>query len=70
MRPEDFLVLPAKVLTNLVEPYAQSDILVRGKPLFAREMERHPFEMPPDWSGGYTSIFDLQQKEIEDAPNE
>jgi len=55
----------AVVLTNLVEPFEHSDILVRGEPPFAMEMEPRPFEMPPDWSGGYTSIFDLQQKEHE-----
>jgi hypothetical protein len=28
-----------------------------------RDRDPQPCLMPPDWSGGYTSIFALQQKE-------
>jgi len=51
-------------LTNLVAAYKNSDKFIRGKQPTKMELEQRPFEMPPDWSGGYTSIFDLQQKEL------
>jgi len=53
----------AIVLTDLVARWPHSDKLVRGQPPRQMELERRPFELPPDWSGGYTSIFALQQGE-------
>ncbi len=50
-------------LTNLVAAYNNSDKFVRGEQPIEMELETRSFELPPDWSGGYTSIFDLQQKE-------
>jgi len=36
--------------------------LVRGEPAKWAHHEEGRYLIPPDWSGGYTSIFDLQQK--------
>ncbi|MGM0561421.1 MAG: phytanoyl-CoA dioxygenase family protein [Pseudomonadota bacterium] len=40
---------------------------VRGKPAKWAHHDGRPHLIPPDWSGGYTSIFALQQKEKIDA---
>ncbi len=53
------------VLTNLVEQFEHGDELVRGEAPIAMELEQRSFELPPDWSGGYTSIFALQQGDDE-----
>ena len=37
--------------------------LLRGKPVRWAHHDPRPCLMPPDWSGGYTSIFALQQEE-------
>lgn len=37
--------------------------LVRGNPARWVEFDPRPCLLPPDWSGGYTSIFALQQEE-------
>lgn len=37
--------------------------IVRGKPVRWADHDPRPCLVPPDWSGGYTSIFALQQKE-------
>lgn len=37
--------------------------IIRGKPAAWAHHDPRPCEMPPDWSGGYTSIFALQQEE-------
>jgi ectoine hydroxylase len=37
--------------------------IVRGKPARWAHHDPRPCLLPPDWSGGYTSIFALQQKE-------
>jgi hypothetical protein len=37
--------------------------LVRGKPARWAYHDPRPCMLPPDWSGGYTSIFALQQGE-------
>jgi ectoine hydroxylase len=36
--------------------------ILRGKRARWAHHDPRPCQMPPDWSGGYTSIFDLQQK--------
>jgi ectoine hydroxylase len=37
--------------------------ILRGKPAVFADHDPRPCPMPPDWSGGYTSIFALQQEE-------
>jgi len=37
--------------------------VVRGKPAAFAQHDPGEFRLPPDWSGGYTSIFALQQQE-------
>ena len=37
--------------------------IVRGKPARWAYHDPRPCLLPPDWSGGYTSIFALQQEE-------
>jgi hypothetical protein len=37
--------------------------IVRGKPARWAWHDPRPCLLPPDWSGGYTSIFALQQEE-------
>ena len=37
--------------------------VVRGKPARWADHDPRPCQMPPDWSGGYTSLFALQQDE-------
>ena len=41
--------------------------IVRGKPARLAHHDPRPCPLPPDWSGGYTSIFALQQEEDWDA---
>ena len=41
--------------------------IVRGKPAAFAHHDPRPCLMPPDWSGGYSSIFALQQKEEAEA---
>jgi ectoine hydroxylase len=37
--------------------------IIRGKHAAWAHHDPRPCLMPPDWSGGYTSIFALQQEE-------
>ena len=37
--------------------------VVRGEPARWAHHDSRPCLVPPDWSGGYTSIFALQQEE-------
>ena len=37
--------------------------IVRGKPALWAHHDPRPCQIPPDWSGGYTSIYALQQEE-------
>ena len=37
--------------------------IVRGSPARWAHHDKRPCQIPPDWSGGYTSIFALQQEE-------
>ena len=37
--------------------------IVRGKPAREAFIDPRPCVLSPDWSGGYTSLFALQQKE-------
>ena len=40
-----------------------SGVLVRGQPARFTHVDPRPCQLPPDWSGGYSSIFALQQGE-------
>jgi ectoine hydroxylase len=40
---------------------------IRGEPARVAHHDPRPCPIPPDWSGGYTSIFALQQEEAWDA---
>jgi len=40
---------------------------IRGEPARVAHHDPRPCPVPPDWSGGYTSIFALQQEEAWDA---
>ena len=42
---------------------AHNTSLIRGEPARWAHFEAQSCRMPPDWSGGYTSIFALQQEE-------
>jgi ectoine hydroxylase-related dioxygenase (phytanoyl-CoA dioxygenase family) len=42
--------------------------IVRGKPARSAHHDPRPCQIPPDWSGGYTSIFAVQQEEGADEP--
>ncbi|MBT6441623.1 MAG: phytanoyl-CoA dioxygenase family protein [Alphaproteobacteria bacterium] len=44
-------------------PSTHNRELVRGRPARHAHMEPYPGRLPPDWSGGYSSIFALQQEE-------
>ncbi|MGH9115177.1 MAG: phytanoyl-CoA dioxygenase family protein, partial [Acidimicrobiales bacterium] len=51
-------------------PYTANPLLtshagetVRGHPARWARLDSRPCLMPPDWSGGYTSLFSLQQRE-------
>lgn len=37
--------------------------IVRGRPVESVHHEPGRFRVPPDWSGGYTSIFEIQQRQ-------
>ena len=41
--------------------------IIRGKRAQFAHHDPRPCLIPPDWSGGYTSIFALQQKEEQGA---
>lgn len=44
-------------------PSCHNGKIVRGKPARWIDYDPRPCLIPPDWSGGYTSIFSLQQEE-------
>jgi len=51
---------------NPLKPIHDQVILSGNRALYAHH-DATPCLIPPDWSGGYTSIFSLQQKETDDA---
>ena len=55
----------ADAFTYTANPlYSKYDqAIVRGEPVRWAHHDPRPCLMPPDWSGGYTSIFALQQEE-------
>ena len=44
-------------------PSRHNGKIVRGNPARHAEFDPFPARLPPDWSGGYSSIFALQQEE-------
>ena len=53
----------AKACTPHPDPSSHAYEVVRGEPLRWRHHDPRPCEIPPDWSGGYTSIFAAQAGE-------
>lgn len=53
----------AKPYTPHPDPSAHAYEVVRGKPARWAEHDPRPCQIPPDWSGGYTSIFAAQAGE-------
>ena len=47
---------------NPIKP-AHDQTIIRGKRAAFAHHDPRPCLIPPDWSGGYTSIFSLQQEE-------
>jgi ectoine hydroxylase-related dioxygenase (phytanoyl-CoA dioxygenase family) len=47
---------------NPIKP-KHDQTIIRGKRAAFAHHDPRPCLIPPDWSGGYTSIFSLQQKE-------
>ena len=54
----------AKPYTPHPDPSAHSKEIVRGKPATWAEHDPRPCQIPPDWSGGYSSIFAAQAGEV------
>ena len=53
----------ALTITSHPAPCEEALTVVRGKPAKWVEFDSEPCPLPPDWSGGYTSIFAAQQEE-------
>ena len=49
--------------TPVPTPSPHYQKIVRGSPARWAHHDERPCQIPPDWSGGYTSIFALQQQE-------
>ncbi len=62
---QTYAAADAIVLTDLVRRWSHSDMLVRGEHAGRIRTQDCEIRMPPDWSGGYTSIFALQQGDNE-----
>jgi ectoine hydroxylase len=54
-------------ITPHPSPCPQVGAILRGKKARWAEFDPEPCLIPPDWSGGYTSIFALQQEEGKEA---
>ena len=66
MRPlliNAYTAADALAITPHPAPCDKNFKVVRGKPARWAEFDAEPCLLPPDWSGGYTSIFALQQEE-------
>ena len=53
----------AKPYTPHPQPTRNAYQLVRGEPVRWAEHDSRPCQIPPDWSGGYTSIYAAQAEE-------
>ena len=51
----------ARPITPHPVPGSRNGTVVRGAPARWARFDSRPCRLPPDWSGGYTSIFALQQ---------
>ena len=58
-----FAAADALPYTAHPDPSRHSGALVRGKPARMARHDPRPCPLPPDWSGGYTSIFAAQAGE-------
>ena len=58
-----FTAADAKPYTPHPDPTARTYELVRGKPVRWAHHDPRPCQIPPDWSGGYTSIYAAQSGE-------
>jgi ectoine hydroxylase-related dioxygenase (phytanoyl-CoA dioxygenase family) len=60
-----YTLTAADALPYTVNPIrsTRDQAIIRGKRAEWAHHDPRPCLMPPDWSGGYTSIFSLQQKE-------
>ena len=62
-------VVPQAWIDRLLEitanpiPSRYDGAIVRGKPARWSHCDPRPCLIPPDWSGGYTSLYALQQEE-------
>ena len=72
LEPDDCDVLESWITSADAMPYTVNPIrskydqtIIRGKPAKWVHHDPRPCLLPPDWSGGYTSIFALQQEEAE-----
>ncbi|MEE8171862.1 MAG: phytanoyl-CoA dioxygenase family protein [Alphaproteobacteria bacterium] len=63
-----FSAADALPITPNPTPSRYNGTIVRGEAARHAEFEPFPARLPPDWSGGYSSIFALQQKEENQAP--
>ena len=57
----------AKAYTAHPQPTRHSYELVRGEPVRWAHHDPRPCQLPPDWSGGYTSIYAAQSGEDQAA---
>ena len=57
----------AKAYTPHPDPSAHAYEIVRGEDCRWAEHDPRPCQIPPDWSGGYTSIFAAQSGEDKNA---
>ncbi len=57
----------AKAYTSHPDPSSHVYEVVRGEPVKWAHHDPRPCQMPPDWSGGYTSIYAAQSGEDEDV---
>jgi hypothetical protein len=53
----------ARPYTPHPQPSIHAGEIVRGKPALWARHDPRPCQIPPDWSGGYTSIFAAQAGE-------
>ena len=53
----------AKPYTPHPQPSIHTYEVIRGKPARWADHDPRPCQIPPDWSGGYTSIFAAQARE-------
>ncbi len=59
----------AKAYTPHPDPSSHAYEIVRGEPVKWAHHDARPCQIPPDWSGGYTSIYAAQAGEGTDQPN-